>query len=160
MAIVSALVSSGCSLTSPGQEGNTALHCAAQTAQLAVVQLCLASGVEPDCVNDRDETPLHLVAEFFSRGLFPSHSSGTNQVPLQITARRLPRSCYNLEQISMQELAMVTQQHITLPGMVLSVSSGKTISSLCPEYYSGSFQISYRGGNFVEKRTRKVFESN
>ena len=143
MAIVSALVSSGCSLTSPGQEGNTALHCAAQTAQLAVVQLCLASGVEPDCLNDREETPLHLVAEYFSRGLFHLLTSGTNQVPLQITARRLPKSCYNLEQISMQEIATVTRRHITLPGMVLSVSSGKTISPLCKNYYSGSVQISY-----------------
>ena len=70
LALVSALVSSGCSLSSPGQDGNTVLHCAAQTAQLEVVKFCLASGVDPDCVNNRHETPLHLVSAFFSRGLF------------------------------------------------------------------------------------------
>ena len=44
------------------------LHCAAQTAQLEVVQLCLAGGADPNQGNTRQETPLHLVSAFFSRG--------------------------------------------------------------------------------------------
>ena len=67
--LVSEFVSSGCSLSSPGQDGNTVLHCAAQTAQLEVVKFCLAKGVDPDCENNSQETPLHLVSAFFSRGL-------------------------------------------------------------------------------------------
>ena len=67
--LVSEFVSSGCSLSSPGQDGNTVLHCAAQTAQLEVVKFCLARGVDPDCENNSQETPLHLVSAFFSRGL-------------------------------------------------------------------------------------------
>ena len=66
--IVSALLKSGCSLTTPGQHGNTVLHCAAQSAQLGVVQLCLGSGADPNQGNNWGETPLHLVAAFFSRG--------------------------------------------------------------------------------------------
>ena len=68
MSLVSAFVSSGCSLSSPGHHGNTVLHSAAQAAQLGVVKFCLARGVDPDCQNTRQETPLHLVAQFFARG--------------------------------------------------------------------------------------------
>ena len=74
LAIVSALVKAGCSISTPGQHGNTVLHCAAQTAQLEVVQLCLAGGADPNQGNNRQETPLHLVSAFFSRG---EHISST-----------------------------------------------------------------------------------
>ena len=69
VSLVRAFVSSGCSLSSPGHHGNTVLHSAAQAAQMGVVRFCLASGVDPDCQNTRQETPLHLVAQFYARGL-------------------------------------------------------------------------------------------
>ena len=72
--LVTALLSSGCSLSSPGQHGNTVLHCAAQTAQLQVVQLCLSRGMDPDCVNSKQETALHLVSAFFARGRLKSRA--------------------------------------------------------------------------------------
>ena len=68
MPLVVSLASRGMDLHARGHQGDTLLHCAASTAQEAMVTYCLQQGIAPDTPNALTETPLHKVAAFFQGG--------------------------------------------------------------------------------------------
>ncbi|KAF2647105.1 ankyrin repeat protein, partial [Lophiostoma macrostomum CBS 122681] len=53
------LISSGVGISAKGDDGSTALHCAARTGQLSVIDYLLGSNADIEAKNDSGRTPLH-----------------------------------------------------------------------------------------------------
>ena len=52
-----------------GNMGNTLLHFAAKSGNVELIKYLLDNGIGPNVQNDMTETPLHMAAEAYLRGM-------------------------------------------------------------------------------------------
>jgi ankyrin repeat protein len=67
-AVVKYLIQKGADLTSTDEHGETAVHRASKMCALDALRVLIAKGANVNAVNTLDDTPLHLVIEYWEKG--------------------------------------------------------------------------------------------